>query len=83
MKDLINSGNAKIMMIIAMSLFGTLGVFTYFIDLPASIIVVGRGLIGSAFLMLMIYLGGSRLSKDDIYGNMFTLICSGVCLGLN
>ena len=83
MKDLINSGNAKVMMIIAMSLFGTLGVFTYFIDLPASIIVVGRGLIGSAFLMLMIYLGGSRLSKDDIYGNMFTLICSGVCLGLN
>ncbi|MBQ7979109.1 MAG: EamA family transporter, partial [Candidatus Methanomethylophilaceae archaeon] len=83
MKDLINSGNAKVMMIIAMSLFGTLGVFTYFIDLPASIIVVGRGLIGAAFLMLMIYLGGSRLSKDDIYGNMFTLICSGVCLGLN
>jgi len=83
MKELINSGNARIMMIIAMSLFGTLGVFTYFIDLPASIIVVGRGLIGASFLLLMIYIGGSRLSKDDIYGNMFTLICSGVCLGLN
>ncbi len=83
MKELINSGNAKLMMIIAMSLFGTLGVSTYFINLPASLIVVGRGLIGASFLFLMIYIGGSRLSKDDIYGNMFTLICSGVCLGLN
>jgi drug/metabolite transporter (DMT)-like permease len=83
MKDLINSGNAKLMMIIAMSLFGTLGVFTYFIDLPASIIVVGRGLIGASFLLLMIRLSKSKLSKDDIYGNMFTLILSGTCLGLN
>jgi len=83
MKELINSGNAKVMMIIAMSLFGTLGVSTYFIDLPASVIVVGRGLIGASFLLLMIRISGSKLSKDDIYGNMFTLICSGTCLGLN
>ena len=83
MNDLINGKNAKAMMITAMALFGTLGVFTYFIDLPASIIVVGRGLIGASFLLLMIYAGKSRLSKDDIYGNMFTLICSGTCLGLN
>lgn len=83
MKELINSGNAKLMMIIAMSLFGTLGVSTYFIDLPASVIVVGRGLIGASFLLILIRFSGSKLSKDDIYGNMFTLICSGVCLGLN
>ena len=83
MKVLINKGNAKVMMIIAMSLFGTLGVSTYFINLPASLIVTGRCLIGAAFLLLMIYISGSRLSKDDIYGNSFTLICSGVCLGLN
>lgn len=83
MKELINSGNAKLMMIFAMSLFGTLGVSTYFIDLPASIIVVGRGLIGASFLLILIRFSGSKLSKDDIYGNMFTLICSGVCLGLN
>ena len=83
MKELINSGNAKLMMIIAMSLFGTLGVSTYFIDLPARVIVVGRGLIGASFLLILIRFSGSKLSKDDIYGNMFTLICSGVCLGLN
>ena len=83
MKELINGGNAKLMMIIAMSLFGTLGVSTYFIDLPASVIVVGRGLIGASFLLILIHFSGSKLSKDDIYGNMFTLICSGVCLGLN
>ena len=83
MKELINSGNAKLMMILAMSLFGTLGVSTYFIDLPASIIVVGRGLIGASFLLILIRFSGSKLSKDDIYGNMFTLTCSGICLGLN
>jgi len=45
--------------------------------------VVGRGMIGAGFLLLVIYISGSKLSKDDIYGNLFTLICSGTCLGLN
>ncbi len=71
------------MTVIAMTLFGTLGMFTRFIDLPASIIVVCRGFIGGLFLLLIIYATGSRVNKDDIYGNMFTLICSGVCLGIN
>ena len=83
MKDLINQGNARIMMIIAMSIFGTIGLITTFIDLPSSIIVLFRGAVGASFMLLLIYLIGSRLSKDDIYSNMFTLVCSGICLALN
>ena len=83
MRDIVSASNAKVMMIVAMTLFGTIGVITHFIDLPASIIVLGRGVFGSIFLLAIIYLTGSRISKSDIYSNAFTLICSGACLGLN
>lgn len=83
MRDLITPQNAKLMMVLAMAIFGTLGTMTQFIDLPASIIVVFRGAVGGAFILLLVYLSRSRLSKDDIYGNSFTLVCSGICLGLN
>ncbi len=83
MKDVINSSNAKFMMVLSCIIFGTIGVFTQYIDLPASIILIGRGIIGCSFLTVLIYLLGSKIYKDDIYSNMFTLICSGVCLGMN
>lgn len=47
MKDVVSASNAKFMMILAMSIFGTIGVITHFIDLPSSIIVLGRGVFGS------------------------------------
>jgi len=83
MRDIVSARNAKAMMVLAMAIFGTLGTMTQFIDLPASIIVVFRGTVGAATILLLVYLTGSRLSKQDIYGNMFTLVCSGICLGLN
>ena len=83
MRELFNQRNAKVLMVLAMAIFGMIGTMTYFINLPPSVIVVGRGMIGAGFLLLLIYISGSRLSKEDIYGNMFTLICSGTCLGLN
>jgi len=83
MRDIVSARNAKAMMVLAMAIFGTLGTMTQFIDLPASVIVVFRGTVGAATILLLVYLTGSRLSKGDIYGNMFTLVCSGICLGLN
>jgi drug/metabolite transporter (DMT)-like permease len=83
MRDIVNPKNARLLMVVAMSIFGTIGLTTYYIDLPSSIIVAGRGIVGTAFLLLLIVLMGSRLSKEDILGNMFTLVCSGICLGLN
>ena len=83
MQDRISSQNAKAMMIVAMALFGSLGVMTKVIDMPSSVIVVFRGCIGGGFILLLVYATGSKLSKDDIFANMFTLVCSGICLGLN
>ena len=83
MKDIVNSSNARFLMILSCFIFGTIGVFTQFIDLPASVILMGRGATGCTFLFILIYALGSKIYKDDIYSNIFTLICSGVCLGLN
>jgi len=83
MADFINPKNAKLMMIIAMSIFGTIGTITHFIDMPSSIIVLFRGVVGTIFILVIIRLMGSHIEKDDVFSNMFVLICSGICLGLN
>lgn len=75
--------SAKIVMAAAMALFGTIGVITYYIDLPSSVIVMGRGLISVPFMLLIIYITKTKISKDNIRMNATILIASGVCLGLN
>jgi drug/metabolite transporter (DMT)-like permease len=83
MRDLITPGNAKLMTVIAMTLFGTLGLFSRFVDLPASVIVISRGFLGAGFLLVIVYILRDRLSRDDIASNLFTLVLSGACLGAN
>jgi len=83
MADFINPKNAKLLMIVAMSLFGTIGVITHFIDMPSSVIVLFRGVVGTLFILLILKVIGSRIDRDDVYSNLFVLICSGICLGLN
>ena len=83
MRNVITPSNARLMTVIAMTLFGTLGLFTRFVDLPASVIVISRGFFGAGFLLIIVYLMRTRLSKDDISSNLFTLILSGTCLGIN
>ncbi len=38
----------------AMTIFGTIGIFRKFIDLPSSGLAVARGLIGAAFLLVLL-----------------------------
>ena len=75
--------NAKIIMASAMALFGTIGVITYHIDLPSSVIVMGRGLVSVPFLLLIIWITKNKISREDIRSNATILVASGLCLGLN
>lgn len=83
MSELINEGNAKKVMFLAMAIFGTIGTITHFIDMPSSVIVVFRGFIGAGTILILVYAMGRSISAESIMGNLFTLICSGICLGLN
>lgn len=71
---------AKSMMILAMLIFGTIGIFVRYIPLPSSVIAVGRGVIGTAFLFLFIKGKGIPISWPDIRQNLLLLCLSGAAL---
>lgn len=68
------------MMILAMLIFGTIGIFVRYIPLPSSVIAVGRGIIGTAFLFLFIKGKGIPISWPDIRQNLLLLCLSGAAL---
>lgn len=75
---------AKIQFLLSMVIFGTIGVFVRFIDLPSSEIALLRGLIGSLFLMLV---SGLIMKKKMpwalIRGNALCLLFSSIALSGN
>jgi len=67
----------------SMVIFGTIGVFVRHIPLPSSVIAFVRGLIGMAFLLLVIRVSGKRVAADAVKKNLPKLCVSGAALGLN
>ena len=49
---------AKLDLIIAVTAFGTIGIFVRYINLPSSVIAFVRGAVGAVFLLLLLYLIG-------------------------
>lgn len=70
-------------LIASMVIFGTIGIFRRYIDLPSSVIAMLRGFIGTAFLLVFIRLRGQRLSIADIKRNLVKLVASGMVMGFN
>ncbi|MBE6963252.1 MAG: EamA/RhaT family transporter [Ruminococcaceae bacterium] len=75
--------NAKVQMVTAMFIFGTIGIFVRHISLPSSVLACARGFIGTGFLLLVIALGKKKLSRDEIRGNWKVLLFSGAGIGVN
>ncbi len=66
-----------------MLIFGTIGLFRRWIDLPSSFVAMARGAIGMAFLLLVLRFRGRRLDRAAIRRNLPLLIPSGAALGIN
>ena len=76
--------SARLKLVLSMSIFGTIGIFRNYIDMPSSVIAMSRGLIGMLFLLLVIFtLKRSKLCIDAIKKNFGILFLSGVCIGIN
>ena len=75
--------SAKLKMLSAMALFGTIGIFVRYIDLPSSIIALARGFIGTIFLLLLVNLQGGGVDKNAVKANFKMLCLSGACVGFN
>ncbi len=78
-----SSMGALLRLTASMVIFGTIGVFVRMIPLPSSVIAFFRGLVGMAFLLLVIDLMGKKVSAASIRRNLPLLCVSGASLGLN
>ena len=81
--QLINERTSVPLMILAMAIFGTIGVMTHYIDMPAALIVLIRGSVGTLSLLALVLFIRYRLDVESISANLFVLVASGTCLGLN
>jgi len=72
------------MMIAAMTIFGTIGIFRKYIPLPSSLLALARGIIGTAFLLLLVLvIKRDKLSTEAIRRNLVFLVISGALIGFN
>ena len=79
-----NNNRDKMMMIAAMTIFGTIGIFRRYIPLPSSTLALARGVIGTLFLLtLVLFVKKQRLDGGAIRRNLAFLVISGALIGFN
>ena len=81
MKNAENS--AKLKMIGAVVIFGTIGIFRKYIPMSSGLIAMVRGLVGVLFLLLIPAIKRERLSWSAIRQNLWRLLLSGGLIGFN
>ncbi|MBR6615629.1 MAG: DMT family transporter [Lachnospiraceae bacterium] len=67
----------------SMAIFGTVGIFIKNIPFPSAVIALGRGIIGSVFLLLSAVVSKKALDVPAIKKNLKLLILSGIAIGVN
>lgn len=70
-------------LILAMCIFGTVGIFRRYIDLPSSLIALVRGVIGTLFLVCYLFFSRKHLDRAAIRKNFWLLLISGTAIGFN
>ncbi|MBR2671573.1 MAG: EamA family transporter [Oscillospiraceae bacterium] len=73
----------KISLIAAMTIYGTIGLFVRALSMPSAIVAFFRGLIGSAFLCVVIVMRKKGISSEKLRKNLLLLIISGAAIGVN
>lgn len=74
---------ARIQLLGAMGIFGTIGIFRNFIPLPAAAIACLRGVMGVAFLLVLMALLGKKMSLQAVKDKLLVLCLSGAAIGAN
>lgn len=69
--------------IIAMLIWGTIGIVRKNINMPSSFICLDRALIGALFLLIFMRIRGITFDRAAIRRNFKILFLSGICMGFN
>lgn len=70
-------------LILSMCIFGTIGILRRFIPLSSSLVALVRGVVGAAFLLLVILVRRQRPDWDAVKSNLTLLLLSGTAIGFN
>lgn len=73
----------RVQYIIAVVLYGTIGLFLRSVRLPSELVAFCRGAVGSLIILGYQKARGGRPDREAIRNNLQWLLLSGVCLGLN
>lgn len=73
----------KLSMIISMVVFGTIGIFVEYIDMPSGFIAAVRGIIGAVVILVVMLIKGHKIDFKKLYKNLPVLLASGVAIGFN
>ena len=74
---------AKLQLIGALCIFGTISLFVRNIALGSGLIALSRGVLGAAFLLGLLALRHQKLDRTAIRKNLWILLLSGGVMGLN
>lgn len=74
---------AYLSLTLAMTVFGTIGLFRRALPLPSGMLALSRGVVGMLFLLLFIILRGQRLDRAAIAAHRWPLLVSGAMIGVN
>lgn len=78
-----NQSAAKLRLVFAMAMFGTLGLFIRAIPLPSSVIALVRGSVGAAFLLAVSTARKTPPDRKAIGRNLKYLLPCGIAMGFN
>ena len=74
---------AKLDLIIAVTAFGTIGIFVRYINLPSSVIAFVRGAVGAVFLLLLLYFRRTPFRWASVQPHWKLLALSGAIISFN
>ena len=80
---MVRETNAKASLILAMVIFGTIGIFRKYIPLSSGIVACARGILGVVFLLIFIKVKKLSMNKNVIKKHLKNLLISGAFIGLN
>ncbi len=78
-----STADARVRLAASMLIFSTIGILRRYIPYPSSLVALIRGIVGAAFLILVITLGRQKPDRAAIRKNLPLLVLSGALIGFN
>lgn len=73
----------KLIFVVSMIIFGTIGIFRKYIPLDSAVLSFSRGLIGTLFIGLFLLIKKNKPNNKELKRNLIFLIVSGFLIGVN